>query len=223
MRFFRLLQHGDRGRGCSVSLRAQFQSTLSGREPIEFWRRWHISLSSWLRDYLYIPLGGNRGGRFKRRNLMITMLLGGLWHGASWTFVAWGGLHGVGLIVCHAWRNWRNPAHREPIGYSLGANLVTFSWVAFAWIFFRATSFADVSSVIRCFSDLKLPTLAPWQLALPVAGVLVAMHVVFYRLDLKGIAASLRITCSPYPYGAAVAVILPFINVKVEPFIYFQF
>jgi alginate O-acetyltransferase complex protein AlgI len=205
-------------------LKPNFAHPYLAANLIDFWRRWHISLSFWLRDYLYFPLGGNRGGPWMQaRNIAITMLLGGLWHGAAWTFVAWGALHGIGLIVCHAWRNWRNPTHREPIGYSLGANLLTFSWVAFAWIFFRATSFADAWSVIRCFSDLKLPTLAPWQWALPVAGALVAVHVVFYRLDLKAIAARGPDSVFALSYGAAVAVILPFINVKVEPFIYFQF
>ncbi|NNE08668.1 MAG: MBOAT family protein, partial [Gemmatimonadetes bacterium] len=104
----------------------------------DFWRRWHISLSSWLRDYLYILLGGGYGGRlFRYRNLMLTMLLGGLWHGAAWRFVIWGGLHGLALIVHREFhdrlrgRSFRVPA---PVGV-----LLTFWWVGLTWIFFRAT------------------------------------------------------------------------------------
>ena len=104
-----------------------------------FWRRWHISLSSWLRDYLYIPLGGNKGGTLYRyRNLMLTMLLGGLWHGAAWQFVVWGALHGIALVVQREWSkrvSW--PLKDTAIGTALGT-AVTFYWVCLAWIFFRA-------------------------------------------------------------------------------------
>ena len=103
----------------------------------EFWTRWHISLSSWLRDYLYIPLGGNRGSRLATyRNLMLTMLLGGLWHGASWTFVAWGGLHGAYLVIERA------------LGWRPGI-WVVFPATCFAWIFFRAQSFTAALDVIE--------------------------------------------------------------------------
>jgi alginate O-acetyltransferase complex protein AlgI len=101
----------------------------------DFWRRWHITLSRWLRDYLYIPLGGNRKGRAKTyRNLMLTMLLGGLWHGASWTFLIWGGIHGGALSV-ERWARERLPGFRMPAWL---AWLVTFNVVCVAWVFFRA-------------------------------------------------------------------------------------
>ena len=88
-------------------LPVNFRFPYFARNMSDFWHRWHISLSSWLRDYLYIPLGGNRGPRwFVYRNIMITMLLGGLWHGAAWTFVIWGGLHGVALVVHREWQRW---------------------------------------------------------------------------------------------------------------------
>lgn len=104
----------------------------------DFWRRWHISLSTWLRDYLYIPLGGNRhGARRTYANLLITMLLGGLWHGARWTFVVWGGLHGLYLALDRAWFAPRRGTRK---GTLLGA-LVTFHLVCLAWIFFRADTF----------------------------------------------------------------------------------
>ena len=116
-----------------------------------FWRRWHISLSSWLRDYLYISLRGNRGGSFKTyRNLILTMLLGGLWHGASWAFVVWGALHGLYLVLerlaAHlfgAWPGWKTLAGQIFLA------LVTFSLVCFAWIFFRAPDFDKAFEIIQ--------------------------------------------------------------------------
>src|SRR6204780_414378 len=119
----------------------------------DFWHRWHMTLSRWLRDYLYIPLGGNRGGRLRTyRNLMLTMLLGGLWHGAAWTFVAWGGIHGAGL-ACERFFDDRRRAAGRGRGDSAIARwvggLVTFNVVCFAWIFFRADSFASASAVIK--------------------------------------------------------------------------
>jgi len=103
----------------------------------DFWHRWHMSLSRWLRDYLYIPLGGNRHGRFNTyRNLMLTMLLGGLWHGASWNFVIWGGFHGVLLAIERAWRIRLTP-------------LLTFPLVCIGWVFFRARTFGDATTVLQ--------------------------------------------------------------------------
>jgi len=104
-----------------ITLPVNFESPYKADSIIEFWRRWHITLSAFLRDYLYVPLGGGRVGKLRRYlNLMITMLLGGLWHGAAWTFVAWGGLHGTYLLVNHAWR-------RRP-GYSPAARRHTLSF-----------------------------------------------------------------------------------------------
>ena len=113
----------------------------------DFWRRWHISLSTWLRDYLYVPLGGNRGGTFATvRNLMITMLLGGLWHGANWTFVAWGAYHGVLLCIERIVRVSRGDESR---GFERVVRvLVTFILVTFGWILFRAPTFAEAGTVI---------------------------------------------------------------------------
>ncbi len=115
----------------------------------DFWRRWHISLSSWLRDYLYIPLGGNRKGNVNV-NLMGTMLLGGLWHGAGWTFVAWGGLHGLYLIGERAARRvWGEAAwvRRELARFALG--VATYVLVCFTWVFFRAHSFTNAWQMLR--------------------------------------------------------------------------
>jgi alginate O-acetyltransferase complex protein AlgI len=121
----------------------------------EFWRRWHMSLSSWLRDYLYIPLGGNRGSRlFTFRNLMLTMLLGGLWHGAAWTFVAWGGMHGLALVAHREWTRLAAPSLRGALRWL--AVPLTFGWVLLAWVPFRAGDVyvaADSGRPLRLHAD----------------------------------------------------------------------
>ena len=124
----------------------------------DFWRRWHITLSRGLRDYLYIPLGGNRGSRLATyRNLMLTMLLGGLWHGASWTFVIWGALHGGAMVVEHAQIDRRRRQHLpepELRGWRLAVRrFLIFQFVCLAWVFFRSTSLAAAWAVLwRAFT-----------------------------------------------------------------------
>jgi alginate O-acetyltransferase complex protein AlgI len=114
----------------------------------EFWRRWHMSLSTWLRDYLYKPLGGSRGSAAATyRNLMITMVLGGLWHGASWNFVIWGALHGGALAVTRVWQRARGERTSSTVGRVV-ATVATFHFVCLAWIFFRAPSFAHATLAI---------------------------------------------------------------------------
>jgi alginate O-acetyltransferase complex protein AlgI len=127
-----------------VHLPINFDSPYKARNIIDFWRRWHMTLSQFLRDYLYVPLGGNRHGRFRRYiNLLVTMLLGGLWHGANWTFVVWGGMHGIYLVINHAWQRLM-----QKLGFAgaptwwgalLGTGL-TFLAVVVAWVVFRANS-----------------------------------------------------------------------------------
>src|SRR5262249_28616579 len=136
-----------------VRLPANFDSPYKARNIIEFWRRWHMSLSQFLRDYLYIPLGGNRHGKGRRYlNLMITMLLGGLWHGANWTFVAWGGLHGIFLACNHGWHRLRElagfPAGANPLGRLVGTAL-TFLAVVASWVIFRAESLPAAMSILK--------------------------------------------------------------------------
>jgi alginate O-acetyltransferase complex protein AlgI len=119
----------------------------------DFWRRWHMTLSRWLRDYLYIPLGGNRKGRVATyRNLLLVMLLGGLWHGAAWTFVAWGGIHGAGLALERLVRDRRGERTPSALRAWIG-RVVTFHVVCFAWIFFRADSFPRAADVIGRLFD----------------------------------------------------------------------
>lgn len=147
-------------------LMLNFNIPYISRTPSEFWRRWHISLSSWLRDYLYISLGGNRGSEWKTyRNLMLTMLLGGLWHGAAWTFVAWGAYQGLILVI---YRLLRVDEKLKTINSSsvIGIFSNTMAWTVMfvltmiGWIFFRATSFTDVQEIfsgILSFSGLSTP------------------------------------------------------------------
>jgi alginate O-acetyltransferase complex protein AlgI len=202
-------------------LRPNFAQPYLAASLIDFWRRWHISLSSWLRDYLYIPLGGNRHGN-QSRNLMITMLLGGLWHGASWTFVAWGALHGVGLVVNRAWRSMRR-VDAELERYSLIGNLATFAFVWFAWIFFRAPDFPTASLVISRLIELEPPVQMSWPYAMAALASLTVLHVLFYFANLQRLARQVGAEAFAFGYGCAVAAMLPFVNVAAQPFIYFQF
>lgn len=136
----------------NVRLPINFNSPYKSTSIIDFWRSWHMTLSRFLRDYLYIPLGGNRNGTVHRYlNLMTTMLLGGLWHGAGWTFVIWGGLHGLYLMVNHAWRGLK-----EKMGWSeggrlakLGAGALTFLAVVIGWVFFRADSYSSAITMLH--------------------------------------------------------------------------
>jgi D-alanyl-lipoteichoic acid acyltransferase DltB (MBOAT superfamily) len=126
-----------------IRLPVNFRSPYKATSIIEFWRRWHITLSRFLRDYLYIPLGGNRLGEPRRYiNLAVTMLLGGLWHGAAWNFVIWGGLHGLYLCINHLWRAWRGDGGQPSLPAQALCWAVTFFAVVIAWVFFRAKTAA---------------------------------------------------------------------------------
>ena len=144
-----------------IRLPINFASPYKATSIIDFWSRWHITLSRFLRDYLYIPLGGNRGGHLKRyRNLIITMLLGGLWHGAGWTFVIWGGLHGFYLMVNHAWRAFHketreNDARRQYARPRILSTALTFFAVMLAWVFFRAETFDSAVLIINSMFGLN--------------------------------------------------------------------
>ncbi len=148
--------YSDMAIGCARMMGYEFplnfRMPYSSTSVTEFWRRWHISLSTWLRDYLYISLGGNRRGAARTHiNLMLTMLLGGLWHGASWNFVIWGGLHGLGLIVHKAWR-WMLgkkavALDASPLGSLMGW-VLTMSLVLVGWIFFRAAGLANATTML---------------------------------------------------------------------------
>jgi len=134
----------------NISLPINFNSPYKATSISDFWRRWHITLSNFLRDYLYIPLGGSRQGEIRRyTNLVITMLLGGLWHGAGWTFVIWGGLHGVYLSINHWWRKINIPLPK------LLAWVVTFLAIVISWVLFRSHSLHDATEILQTMIGMK--------------------------------------------------------------------
>ena len=194
----------------------------------DFWQRWHMTLSRWLRDYVYIPFGGNRGSHlFTYRNLMLTMLIGGLWHGAGWTFVAWGAIHGTALVGERWWRE--RPGYVEPRSTAwrrAWQRFVTFQIVCFAWIFFRSDSFSDAWDIIvRLFTAWGEPS------ELVTGGVVLAIAVGIgsqYLPRRLPLALMARFSRLPVPAQAVVlSVALLAVHAMgpegVAPFIYFQF
>jgi alginate O-acetyltransferase complex protein AlgI len=222
-------------------LPVNFRFPYFAKNISDFWHRWHISLSSWLRDYLYIPLGGSRGPAwFVYRNIMITMLLGGLWHGGAWTFVIWGGLHGMALIIHREWQRHRHsrtdllPSGEEMQRRvrlegprSLGgwlAWLLTMYWVCLAWIFFRAVDLPHAAPALRSF--LFLPSGGTQDLGAWMLWIVVALGFVHW-LNYRGVFSNWW-RRPPNPvfaagYGCVFAVVLLFIPPHYAPFIYFQF
>jgi D-alanyl-lipoteichoic acid acyltransferase DltB (MBOAT superfamily) len=204
-----------------------FRRPYGAADLQDFWRRWHITLSTWLRDYLYIPLGGNRGGTWGTyRNLAITMLLGGLWHGAAWTFVVWGALHGAALgVVRMVQRRW--PPAREGQGglRRMVGVVVTFHFVCFCWIFFRARSFENAGDVL---AGLARGTAYTPNLTLPIVAAIggaMLLHWTPRRWIDRG--SPLFAGLPSFVQGvllAALAIALAQLKgAGPQPFIYFQF
>jgi len=205
-----------------------FDSPYSAVSIQDFWRRWHMTLSRWLRDYLYIPLGGNRGGRLLTyRNLMLTMLIGGLWHGAGWTFVAWGAIHGTALVTERWWRERPGFVEHRPTRFRRAWHrFVTFQVVCFAWIFFRSDSFADAwDLIVRLFTAWGEPS------PLVTGGVLAAIAVGIgsqylpSRFPLRVLAwfSRLPVPAQAVLLGVALLVTHAMGPEGVAPFIYFRF
>jgi alginate O-acetyltransferase complex protein AlgI len=161
-----------------IILPLNFDSPYKSRNIIEFWRRWHMTLSRFLRDYLYIPLGGSRRGSVRRYvNLLLTMLLGGLWHGAGWTFVIWGALHGCYLMINHFWHYLRGDRDSSVARARLGV-FATFMSVVIAWVFFRATSVDSAIGILRGMVGLNGIVIPPnWFHALGSPAWLAALGV----------------------------------------------
>lgn len=216
------------------TLPLNFNSPYKSTSITEFWRKWHISLSSWLRDYLYIPLGGNRAGKAKQyTNLMITMLLGGLWHGASLKFILWGGLHGAALAVDKLRADFFKK-HDIKIGKSIGFKalgwFITFNFVAFCWIFFRATTFdAGISMVQQIFSNFNGNLLHQLVVGYPVVFALVAIGFLMHFLPtLVRLKTEQLMIKSPAILQAFILALIIWVvyqtkTADVQPFIYFQF
>ncbi len=210
-----------------IELPENFNQPYLSRNITEFWRRWHISLSTWLRDYLYIPLGGNRRGRARTYlNLFITMLLGGLWHGANWTFVAWGFLHGIYLAAHKFYLELRSPTESARPNWLLNVVkvFVTFHLVALTWIFFRApnfpTAFSYLMGILHWHGGFNV---------LEIAGAVWFMLVVL-AFDLPQYFSESHTIILRWPWvvrGLAYATMITLIFVsrsdRAIPFIYFQF
>jgi alginate O-acetyltransferase complex protein AlgI len=222
----------------NIELPVNFASPYRATNPIEFWRRWHMTLSRFLREYLYFPLGGNRKGPVRRyANLLATMLLGGLWHGAAWTFVLWGGLHGLYLCIAHAWRKLGERAGfttPRPVGW-----LLTFLAVAVAWVFFRAPSLdkamdivgglvgtngvEDLSAVFVRVEGNQIASFLPFDERFAVLGLLLAIC-----LALPNSWTWAREKMERVPVlAAAAAALLLIVSVlgmtRISEFLYFQF
>lgn len=217
---------------------ANFNQPYRSASMREFWQRWHISLSDWLRDYLYIPLGGSRGSEWSTyRNLFLTMFLGGLWHGAAWTYVFWGSFHGAALGIERYVRRriaaLAPPDAGEPKAVSrvsdavswVAGVFVTFHLVCFAWIFFRAESFGLAFDYLIGFADWSSPV----QHATPFLVLLIAVSLAFHFTPPtlgKWIGDSLKWLPSPAlgpVFGAGLFLIWAMAPEGVAPFIYFQF
>ena len=228
--------YSDIATGCALLLGFTFPDNF--RAPYvatslqDFWRRWHITLSSWLRDYLYIPLGGSRCAKWKiHRNLILTMLLGGLWHGAGWSYILWGAIHGLGQSLERPF-NKKRPAGAPPPPRAVTflRGLLTFHVVAFAWIFFRAgaadaAGLTTVGNLLAAFGRWNLPA----TLLSPTALVLLALGFALQALDgetprrLWNAFGRLH----PLAQGLVAALLLTLVlglgPAGVAPFIYFQF
>jgi alginate O-acetyltransferase complex protein AlgI len=206
-------------------LAINFDAPYLSKSIQEFWRRWHISLSSWIRDYIYISLGGRSVQLLATyRNLLFTMLLGGLWHGAAWTFVLWGGAHGMGLVANHEFRRWfpKRPRHQQWtkfVGW-----FATINFVCLCWILFRANNFGTAFLLIRRYllldrgGDLTIP------LWLSLLGpTLLGCQYLMRGAKLQDRLCNLNLPRFGFIYGCAWAFALAMIPLGYRPFIYFQF
>jgi D-alanyl-lipoteichoic acid acyltransferase DltB (MBOAT superfamily) len=215
------------------SIPANFRSPYKSQSISEFWHRWHISLSSWLRDYLYISLGGNRKGKFRMYlNLFLTMLLGGLWHGASLNFIVWGSVHGLALCI-HKWFREKinhNKDYRS-IGFKrVGAILLTFHLVCFCWLFFANTTFdASIIMLTKIFTEFHGETIGQFLVGYPlVSTMIIAGFILHFLPESWGKSVSNKITKSPLWLQALIFILLIILVVQVkssdiQPFIYMQF
>lgn len=212
------------------TLPENFKTPYKSRSVTEFWRRWHISLSSWLRDYLYIPLGGSRKGKFRTYlNLFTTMIIGGLWHGAAWKFIAWGALHGGALVVERFFQRFIK-VKSNILTRSIGV-ILTFHFVSFCWIFFRAENFEVAKTVITTIGTLEFD----WDVWMTIIDgyqnilILMAIGYFFHFLPTRvGVFAKSTFEKMPFPLKAIIIGLVFWLVYATassgpQPFIYFQF
>ncbi len=215
-----------------IELNINFRFPYFVASPQEFWRHWHISLSTWLRDYLYIPLGGSRGSEIATlRNLMLTMVLGGLWHGADWRFVLWGAYQGVALVVARGIGRW---SAARSIAVAPGLNwrrvvltIIMFHVTCYGWLIFRAESVSQVFDLTRRVAVDLLPTLLtlPAVLAaiVPIVGPLMVVHAYQARRDSESAPLQLVPPVRYALYAGVFYLVLLFGSFEGAQFIYFQF
>jgi alginate O-acetyltransferase complex protein AlgI len=212
-------------------LPVNFNSPYKASDITDFWKRWHISLSQWLKDYLYISLGGNRKGKIRTYiNLMLTMLLGGLWHGASLRFVIWGALHGTGLVINRIWNSIFGDRLRAGRAGRILAIFITFQFVSFCWIFFRAETMDNVFIMLQQIGRNFSP--GSYSTVLPAYGNVFIMIVVGYIIHFlpESVKESYRGVFIRIPLAAKFAVIMLIAvmlyqlqSAEILPFIYFRF
>ncbi|HEY2429423.1 MAG TPA: MBOAT family protein [Acidimicrobiales bacterium] len=224
--------YSDIARGSAILLGIElpenFNQPYLSRSITEFWRRWHISLSNWLRDYLYVPLGGNRGSEAATyRNLMLTMLIGGLWHGASWTFVVWGGLHGLGLAFERRFTHYAQEDVNRPWRVRSDAlrTFVTFQVVCLGWVFFRSPNFTVAYHYLGGILKLRgggVDSNAVATLVL-AGGAMLVLDIVQRRTRDHAALLGWVPTMRGLAYGAMLLGIVVFSGGTPVPFIYFRF
>lgn len=229
--YFDFSGYSDMAIGCAKYLGYDFNRNFNlpyiSQSVTEFWRRWHISLSTWLKEYLYIPLGGNRKGTLRRYvNLFFTMLLGGLWHGANWTFVVWGGVNGLALCIDKLL-----PHKKKGIVSQVLSILLTFSFVSFTWIFFRADSFFVAWTVIKSILTFQNGIRQPFSWSFVAIALLVISTICAIIKNNK----DLRRIDGYYPmlnldsvvgltiFFVTIGLILGLAYTGDNPFVYFQF
>ncbi len=218
----------DMARGISrllnIELMRNFEQPYLSRNITEFWRRWHVSLSTWLRDYLYIPLGGNRGSDLATyRNVLITMLLGGLWHGAGWNFVFWGAIHGFGLII-HRWAG--GSVSTAPLRFrDIPAITLTFGFVVGAWVFFRAPTVSHALQLFGRLGAFETNNLVSWDAILVGLAITVLLGLdLFQRSERDRRVASGRSPAwAGVTVGVGIVAVVIASGAESTPFIYFQF
>lgn len=225
-----------------IELPENFHFPYLARSPADFWHRWHISLSTWLRDYVYIPLGGSRGGTWiTYRNLAVTMLLGGLWHGASWNFVIWGGLHGAALIAHRAWRTLtgggrfrlssdRDASESSVVRLAIDTGKITlmFTFVCFAWIFFRSGPLEQALQILAQIGSFDgwspgtLQNRIPLLRACGVVGLFVGWELSAQVVPWQALFVRLPVA-KPFYYASLLWAIALLGTFDGTQFIYFQF
>ncbi len=207
-----------------IKLPANFNAPYAAENMADFWRRWHITLSNWLRDYLYFSLPGKRVKFFSYANLVITFIIGGLWHGPSWNFVLWGALHGAGLAVVRLWQSWRGTARATGVLRYLYI-LLTFHYVTFAWIFFRAPDFETAWSILQRIASLTVSFVN----ISPELGIILGIGVLAHYIPKKWYDFSLDLYVRA-PFYAQAAVLAALViglqyvaRTGAAPFIYIRF